>query len=344
MNTEKCEAMYLDESLIHQPETIYRLKKGSKRFYYTFNDRFDPTFYVSVTTMIKQTMPTSPYLIKWVADMGHEEATKYAELRAHYGTFMHIEISEMLINQEYDLEQTSERLKAYLLEHKLPLSHITEWVDELKKDILAFAQFVIDYEVTPVAIEIMLKSDVWGYAGAIDLVCDMTIEEIGDFGEVYKTGKNKGLPKKTKGSKRVRAIIDLKSGRKGFYEEHAIQLCAYNEMWSENFPDYPVQKLYNWAPNEWVKSPSYKLKDQTNCKNGAKLPNLIDLAIHDNGNISDSNIMSFSGKIDLKAGINKNYRYVSMSAAVKKAREAEELRKEKEAEKSEFDEIMKNKS
>ena len=57
-------------------------------------------------------------------------------------------------------------------------------------------------------------------------------------------------------------MIDFKSGRKGFYESHVHQLYLYKDMWEENYPDIPVQSVFNWSPKDWRKSPTYNFECQ----------------------------------------------------------------------------------
>lgn len=297
---EKMHPLYIAPRLLVQaPDKIYQVNSAGHRYYYTYDENGNPKFYVSVTTMIKQTMPTSPFLVKWVAEMGYEAAQAYTADRAAYGTFMHGQIAEILLTGEYNLDALPEKLKNYVEANRLP-NEFMNYADELKKDLLAFCQFAIDVELEPLAIEITLTHPRDGYAGMIDLPCKLNIEESGYFGEVYKTGANAGQPKLSKRTRRVTAIIDFKSGRKGFYEEHEIQLCAYRELWNEHFGDTPIEKLFNWSPKDWRgKKPTYNLKDQTDSPNAYKLPHLVSIArIEDNKR--DNTVIVCGGKINLK--------------------------------------------
>lgn len=53
------------------------------------------------------------------------------------------------------------------------------YAEDLKKDILSFAQFVIDYDVKPLCIEQSLYSSK-GYAGMIDLVANIRTTSLSD--------------------------------------------------------------------------------------------------------------------------------------------------------------------
>lgn len=325
MTSEQIQAEFFNaDALQEQPEPVYRLNSSGHRYYYTFDDNGEPRFYVSVTTLIKQTLPTPPSLIKWIADMGYEESQRYAAERASYGTFMHAQIAELIINRSYDLNNLKDRLKLYIESEKLP-SDFINYADDLKKDVLAFAQFMKDVKLKPLAIELVLTNPEDGYAGAIDLAAEITIEEKGFFGEVYKTGVNAGKPKETKQERCIRAIIDFKSGRKGFFPEHEVQLHAYKEMWNMHFKQYPVEKVFNWSPKDWRgTTPSYNFKDQTESKNAKKLPYLVELAkIEDEKR--DNTVVSCKGIIDIDnpEGITNNIIELSLSEVVKKRKQSE---------------------
>ena len=315
---EEMQAIFFNEdALVEAPQKVYRLNGSNHRYYYTFDEKQDPTFFTSVTTMIKQTMPTSPHLIKWIADMGYEESRNYAQERADYGTFMHIEIAELLIARRYDTDKLKDKLKAYVEAEKLPSDFINH-ADELKKDLMAFAQFMIEKKVKPLAIEIVLTHPTDGYAGAIDLICEMTEEVPGFWGEKYKTGARAGEPKKTKKEMTFLAIVDFKSGRKGFYEEHEVQLQAYTEMWQHHFPGKQVERAYNWSPKAWQgATPTYNLKDQTEAKSRAKLKHLVELARIEDEKRTNS-VQIVEGVIDLEQGLAGNITEMSLSELVKK--------------------------
>ena len=323
MTVEQIQAEFFNEdALQEQPEPVYRLDSSGHRYYYTFDEDGEPRFYVSVTTLIKQTLPTAPSLVKWIADMGYEESQRFAQERAHYGTFMHAQIAELIIARSYNLNLIRERLRMFIESEQLP-SDFMGYADDFKKDILAFAQFMKDTDLKPLAIEIVLTNPEDGYAGAIDLVAEFTIEEKGFFGEVYKTGANAGKPKETKQSRRIRGIIDFKSGRKGFFPEHEVQLHAYKKMWNMNFEAHPVEKVFNWSPKDWRgKTPTYNFKDQTDSKNAKKLPYLVELArIEDEKR--ENIVVSCSGIIDLDNpnGLENNVTELSLSEVVKKRKQ-----------------------
>jgi len=310
---------YIDQEwLKEQPKKVYRLDRSGHRYYYTYNDKGEPTFFVSVTTFIKQTMPTSPHLIKWMADMGSEESKRYAEERAAYGTFLHMQCAKLMEEAKYDLDLLTYELEGYMEEHRLPHT-FRAYSEDLKKDVLAFSAFMIEYNVIPVAIELVLTHEEYGVAGAIDLVCEMDVEVDALSDEVFKSGPRKGMKKPIKVKERKLCIVDLKSGRKGFFEGMEIQLHCYWDMWKRNFPDLQVERVYNWSPKEWRTAPSYNLKDQTDSRSAKKLPLLIDLAKIEDERKNNS-LTICHGVIEIQKGLYPNVETIELSELVKRKR------------------------
>jgi hypothetical protein len=264
-------------ALIEAPYRIWQLNSSGHRYYYRYDDQGNPEFFASVTTVLSLTLPKGKYLLEWIAKTGLDEAERYKEERADYGTFMHAEFQKLLIYRSYDFDDLKKCLKKYMAQRSLPDDFIYH-ADELKKDILALAQFILDYDVKPLAVEIALVHPNDKYAGMIDLPADM-LDKIG-------------------GKERIRAIVDFKSGRKGFYEEAEIQLHMYKNMWNANFPEYQIDRVFNFAPKDWRKRPSYHLKEQTESPNAKKIPGLLHIAAVEDGK-KDNTFTSISGVINL---------------------------------------------
>ena len=301
MDIEKLKPYYFDNTLLVEPS--YRLEmvtmKG-QRWYYHFEDD-KPVFKEGVTSWIKSFMPTSPFLINWIADKGLEEAERYKNERGSYGTILHICTGRLTMNGFFDLDEfENEWIVQWCIDEGLDREFINKNVDELKKDILSWSQFLIDVDWQPLAIEIPLKCEALKFASHIDHVGYMNVKEKGFFGEVYKSGPRKDEPKESYETFRVLSIIDIKSNRKSFFEENEIQLHAYKRLWEENFPDHSVQKLFNWSPKEWRTTPTYNLKDQTTGLNKDKLDLFCQLAEIERAK-KDKTIVRTGGKIDLKS-------------------------------------------
>lgn len=297
MTVEEMKAVYFNaDALKEPPYRIYQLNTDGHRYYYRFVNG-EPVFYPSVTTMLKQVMPTSPFLIKWMLENGAEGATEKRDLAAAYGTFMHIQFEQLIINRSYDFDKVPELLKTYIESENLPDKVFWDWADKIRKDVLAFAQFVKDWNVKPLAIEIGLVHPQYHYAGCVDMPCVLTDPKKGDT---------------------FRAIVDFKSGRKGFWEEHELQLHLYKDMWNVNFPDDPIERVFNFSPKDWRKDkPTYNFKEQTDSENAAKIPHLLALAAIEDEK-RDNTLTVVSGVLNLDEGrIADNVQMLSLSELIK---------------------------
>lgn len=304
LTVEEMHALFLEDALIEPSYKVYQLNSKGHRYYYRINEDGTPEFFPSVTTIISQTTPTAPHLIKWIAEKGYDEAEAYKQERANYGTFMHAIFEELIINRTYDLDGLKDELLAYIERHRLPVDFVY-YADELKKDILAFAQFVRDYDVRPIAVEIALVHPTYRYAGMIDLPCTMK--------------------KSPKSDERVTAIVDFKSGKKGFFEDYEIQLHLYRIMWNENFPEVPIDRVYNFAPKDWRKSPTYNLKDQTNSAAAAKIPHLLAIAqIEDDKRENVFTAMHGTINLDGEESLEDNITTLTLADIIKKRQERHE--------------------
>lgn len=293
MTVEEMTAMFFDEkTLIEPPYKVWQLNSKGHRYYYRY-DNENPEFFQSVTTILSQTLPKAPHLIQWIANKGIEEAERYKGERAAYGTFMHAAFEELLINRAYDLDGLKGKLKEYIEVYRLPDDFIY-YADDLKKDVLAFAQFVLDYDVRPLAVEIALVHPYYKYAGMIDCPCTM-LSKIG-------------------GDERINAIVDFKSGRKGFYEESEIQLGMYRDMWNVNFEQFPVTRIFNFSPKDWRKRPSYNLKEQTDSPNIRKIPYLLEIAAIEDEK-KDNTFTSVNGMVLLDNAPDLTENVISLSLA-----------------------------
>ena len=294
LTVEEMTAMFFDEkTLIEPPYKVWQLNSKGHRYYYRYDDAGNPEFFPSVTTILSQTLPKAPHLINWIANKGIEEAERYKGERAAYGTFMHAAFEELLINRAYDLDGLKGKLKEYIEVYRLPDDFIY-YADDLKKDVLAFAQFVLDYDVRPLAVEIALVHPYYKYAGMIDCPCTM-LAKIG-------------------GDERINAIVDFKSGRKGFYEESEIQLGMYRDMWNVNFEQFPVTRIFNFSPKDWRKRPSYNLKEQTDSPNIRKIPYLLEIAAIEDEK-KDNTFTSVNGMVLLDNAPDLTQNVISLSLA-----------------------------
>lgn len=262
---EKVPTEWFDESAIRLPDySVGRVSYGNGRSYIRLTDgELESPFrlYTSLTTAINTCAPMERGLLEWNVKLGLQEAERQVKISQHYGTLMHLLIGSFLQTGATNLDELEERVQDYLSDKNYWQPECSEWVVKLKYDLLAFALFFSEHKVKPLGIEYVLLSEKYGFGTLIDLVCEMTIEEKGFFGEVYKSGENKGQPKETKQDRTIMAIVNFKSGRHAFYRNSGIQMIAEKLLWEENFPDLPLEAAYNWSPKEWITFPDYNMKD-----------------------------------------------------------------------------------
>jgi hypothetical protein len=228
-----------DLKMIECPYRLFRYDKGHNRFYYRSNTA-ELLPYLSVTSFCQMALPTSPYLIKWIGDNGSETAEFKRDSKAEYGTLLHIEIGKALKTGGYDFN----KLSKVLYESVSPnyRYQVGDWEHEMKRDLISMFQFFKEKLVSVIGLEFPVYSDECGLAGTIDLIAEV------------KFGRGT-----------VNALIDFKSGKKGFFDAHKLQLSAYKKMWNEHFESvFPVTHIFNLAPVNWLKSPTYKFENQTN--------------------------------------------------------------------------------
>lgn len=265
--------IYINDELaqIRSPFYLRRLDYFGKRFYYTVDEFLNVTFYLSTTTFIKSVLPENKFLTDWKINVAvlkgsKELADEYVDNTATYGTIMHVCIGEIVKNNKFNWSELEEVVNSYT--EKIDVYTLRAWKRDLQKDLLSFCQWVSEYHVKVLAVEfpIVNPDENNPIATSLDLVVEMDKEVSGFFGEVYKSGEKKGLPKETKETIRVNAIVDFKSGRKGFFDSHELQLELSKVMWNSYFSGtpYEVDHIYNWSPKDWTgETPTYNLKDQS---------------------------------------------------------------------------------
>lgn len=283
MSFEQVNTDWFDKNALRLPDyRVGRVNFGRGRSYIRINSDGsleDPLrLYTSLTTAINTCAPMEQPLLEWYCKHGTKEAGRLLEIAQHYGTLLHLEIGKFLIEGVYDFDSCNAIVENYTSEHGFWQPECKDWHDKLKHDMAAFIQFSFDYQIKPLGIEYVLLSNK-GFGTLIDLVCDLTIQVQGQSDtEVYKSGPRKGQPKDCKVDKQVRAIINFKSGRHGFYRSNGIQIECERQLWMENFPDLPVDMACNWSPKEWTANPGYNFKDWTGTIEQAEVDAILQLA------------------------------------------------------------------
>lgn len=261
---------------------LYRMTVAGKRVYYEMDVDGYPIIYDGATNNIANGYcDTSGALEKWKNEMRlkGKDPDEYANYRADLGTIMHYLFGLYLTGVNIKLIPTW--IRKVVKEAKLRIDRyrmeriLVDNIDELIEDLISFAIFCKERHVKPVLIEKMLRSSRLKVASSVDAVVEMdsepeTVEIEVETGEFYKTGAKKGQPKtekkKMKRCRRIFAILDFKSNRKGnFYDEYAFQLELYRRMILENYGKIlEIEEIYNFAPGDpTAKTSQYKLKRQT---------------------------------------------------------------------------------
>ena len=331
---EQMKALYFNATQLKEVAyNLCQLNSKGERYYYLFNEDGEPVFFPSVTTILHKCAPENKVLTEWKMRLGKEAAEDYTNERASYGTFLHSLIEKLIIAQTLNLDEIKDLLDKYVEREKLPYGFVESHIEEAKADIVAFAKWMRDYDVRPYAVEIALCSPTLGCAGMIDLVANIREYPIDKEREaVEKAGEDakKVAQAKAKYGQRLDAIIDFKSGKKGFYDSYAQQLDIYRQMWNESFPDTPIERIFNIAPKEWMgtakKQPSYNFEEQTENPAIAKVPYI--LALYACEEEKERKIVNISGVIDLKADAGNNVQVYNLADLVKQHRaevDAEEV-------------------
>lgn len=270
--------------LIEYPVRLWRLDKGSIRYYFN-PDREE--FYGSTTSVLGTQMKDSHYLRKWqirlAVEQGDTDApTDYMNMRSAYGTLMHILFTEALIFGRMNADMIRNAVLMYRQIFELWHLDVKSWIPELKNDMGAFIQWIHDFEVKPLAIELpviypvidpVTNVPILMIAGTMDLVCEMWMRT--DGGDITpKTPMNN--------RKRGIAVIDYKSGKKGFYDSHIIQVNSYLEGFNWNCdpqggafidPKFKAERCYNFAPKDSRGDKyTYSFNNQTGAEIYKKFP------------------------------------------------------------------------
>lgn len=301
LSVEEVLPFYLEDRLaVLVPNTrLYRIDGGDDRYYYTESPDGTPTFFLSVTSMLSRFMPEQRELTDWRVRLGKEESEDAAFVAASYGTFLHTLIAEFLRSGVYRHEETFNLLTEHMRWDGIPPKYFNPWMRDLASDMVAFAQWVYDYKVEPLAIEYPLFSLEDGVAGTVDLI------------HRAKIGANRAV-----------CITDFKSGRKGFYPTHEAQGHTYRKMWNNFFKEtrYEVEKVFNWSPKKWQLhgpgipvTPSYKFVDQTKSPEADRIAHY--LALYKSSGLENPGFTFLNITGDLELGASPEGRFVTRDLA-----------------------------
>lgn len=275
----------LDMQLLHATPQLKRVEVRGNRFYYhTDSDRYlgISDLYPSVTTVTKY-MPAveQEQLSRWRASLGNEEADRYMNSRADYGTLLHLVFAEYLRRVAMVGAATApiyiEEVRAALVTYAQGIGRGLGWAEdhwlELRRDMISLRFFCQVYEFEPYLIEKSIHSEKYGFAGTLDLLGKITI------GERYGAKTKRPYALKDPGkARRVLMLADLKSGKaKSLYAAHAAQLQLL-KLLVEDVYGVQVEALYKLQPTEWKKNPDFSIMDAMGSKWNKQVIPLLDLA------------------------------------------------------------------
>lgn len=234
-------------------QKCFRVEIGAGRHY---RNEAGQTF-KSITTFLDDVMPANRFLQKWreskIEELGSVQGAKdFVQSTADYGTGLHIALAEYCRNGRVNWLDFNDWVFGYLAEMNLGTHTLHAAAEELTRDFAGIMAFLHEYEVRVLAVEIpVFSSD--GYATLIDFVGEMNA---------------KCYTEKTPPEKRQRIVggVNLKSGKKGFFESHLFQLIgerrAFNETYGATL-GWELVEVFNLAPTNWRTEPGYKLARQT---------------------------------------------------------------------------------
>jgi hypothetical protein len=316
-STEIRPLFFNQEKLIKLPKVIYRTTVGNNRYYYCFNDDGSMVKDPSVTTILDSEMRQPEWLIKWISEWGFRRAIEKRDQSAAYGSLFSLLAASFLRDRRFDLETIKPRIDVFVQQERIDFS-VDHWDYKLREDLYALHQFILDYEVEPLAVEIVLSSQ-QGFAGAIDAVVEMNVGT-GVNGKILKSDKKydkSGLLLEDK-TRRITAIIDWKSGRHGFSRNNEAQLHMYKILWEENFPHLPVDALYNWAPKEWNGNGElYSIKEQSQSIERLKIMNYVENFRLEHNNDNDRVYKHINGVLEFDKSSN-NIRFETFEERAKR--------------------------
>jgi len=307
LTIEELRSLYFDEDALRLPPVkLFRMDSYNKRIYYTSSEGVHE-FFPGVTGFLSKVLPTAPELIAWKVQMG-EGADDYVKERATYGSLMHGQFAPLLINRKYDLDPIHEIIHEYCKEDEMIVDEIA-WTRELKKDIIALANWINEFQVKPLLIEAPLCSRKYGVATLVDFFGKMILPEKGFWGEEYKSGSRKGQPKETMKDCEVYVFADFKSRKKAYVTEtDELQLAFGAEMIKENFPEFKDKdiRLYSWHPKDWKTVPGSHFTQHTN-KHSEREMELYSELYHLKNDVSRYTRMSFKGVVEVGKDLSENY-------------------------------------
>ena len=318
---EVLQSEYLNKDELQAPPVeLSRIESHNIRIYYGYNEGV-LEFFPGLTGFLSKVLPTPQELIDWLVMMGKEAAAAYVKERTRYGSLMHGQFVPLLVDNKYDLDSTYDVIHQACRVSGLQVDEVN-WSRELKRDVLAFAQWMDEYKVIPLAIEVPLITRKYGIATLVDLVCKMTISTKGFWGEEYKsdtkTGFKKGDPRETKQDCEIYAVVDFKSRKKPYVTRaDELQLAYSVEMVKENYPELKDEefRMFSWHPKAWKTAPGSHFTEHTS-KHTIRELELYSELYYLTNDVYKYSRMSFQGTVEVGGDLSENYTTRSLSEII----------------------------
>lgn len=261
---EWVKSLFADDQLVLPPFPVYRWKGPGPRRYFVYLKSGEIVWFNSSSTIEAKTSGATPRaLTEWYMKYPtYDDAIADLEIKADYGSLAHREWTVFQRDRKWNIDAAPKIVEAYCKEKNLDVDE-ADWTQKLWHDVLAMAQFVVDVKYKPIMVEAVLVSFEYGMATVIDSIGEMNYRTKRADGVISK-GLRKGEQRFKTIETRDVAIIDWKSGRKGY--RHEVQLAIQNRIVRENQLEYNGKPLvprwlFNWNPKDWRKRPDYKLTD-----------------------------------------------------------------------------------
>lgn len=273
LGCEKVTDLYWGGQLVKPNFQLFRLTTHKGRIYFRFQDEKNfknPLLYFGATSVVDE-QPQSEQLIEWRMSVGLDKSKRYLWMRTLYGSLTHSVIADYVNKGSINLRELPNRLRKYFYENSFYCNEqeLKAMGIELQKEIIGFRRFVQDYNVQFIAIEMPVYSDIDGCASQVDFLV---------FMDYQKTKKDK--------LRRVCAVIDYKTTKKGARPEMRYQLHSYENMVKEMFPELGEYELllFNLSPKAWTttkwdgRTKPYQLANQTGKVDEKRYPHYLELA------------------------------------------------------------------
>lgn len=262
MNKEK---IYYSPLMLHE--------KDAKRFYYRAAMKKEsdiipgkPHYFIEIfpsVTQITSILNDWEMLMQFAASKGNEYNQFMIEKKT-YGSCLHLLIAEYCRTEKLDYGSVPSIIDGYLTEKNIDIDY-NKWLRgsymNIYADFESLAQFVDDHVKKVLYVEKTMCA--LALSGTMDLCAEIEIQEKGFYGEVYKSGANKGKPKETKQSVTKTAIIDFKSGPSIYEQPYGMQLYLYGILAFE-YLEVSAEKYFIVSPKTWRTLPaSYNMRDMT---------------------------------------------------------------------------------